>query len=80
VHEARRLSLCRFGCQHFHFTFWFLQACAGAMLSLTLPLLVYWAVQNFERQGLFESINFWLNVAVGLVGIPFIWVLKCNNL
>lgn len=69
-----------FGCQHFHFTFWFLMGAAGVILALGMLPLTYWSILGFASGGLFERINFWLNVLLLVVGLSVIWVMKCNKL
>ncbi len=68
---------CSFGCQHFHFTFWFLMAAAGVLLALVMIPLSYLSVNQL---GLIEGINVAFNGALILIGFGVIWVLKCNKL
>ena len=70
-----------FGCQHFHFTFWFLWAVIGLILAIVLLPLSYYSINYFvQYSGLFERINTSVNILLLVIGLVFVWVLKCNKL
>ena len=70
---------CSFGCQHFHFTFWFLQAASGFLCAGILGGLTRYAILHFDRTGSLECINSYLNLAV-FATLGIVWILKCNHL